>query len=97
MTSPDDATAIADLHARWAAAVARGDPDALGELVTDDYEVWASGIPAMRGRAVVVDGMRAALERVVAKPRALLILRRGDDGRRRCARGMTNALPTSPA
>jgi len=123
------AKAIADLHAQWAAAVQRDDAEALGKLVTDDYEVWVPSVPPLRGPAAVVAAMRSALERVAVLPafdsqeliiagdwaiqrgiermtvtprtggtsetrsqRAMLVLRCGDDGQWRYARGMTNAL-----
>jgi uncharacterized protein (TIGR02246 family) len=117
----------------WVAAVRAGNPAALADLVTTDYEVWAHGAPPMRGPSIVVAAMGAALarftidqsyepietvisgnwafqrgiERIRATPRdggapqeaeqrALLILRRDDDGRWRYARGMTNGLPAAP-
>ena len=122
--------AVETVRRAWVAAVAARDARALRELVTDDYEVWAHGAPALTGPEAVVDSMRAALdryqieqsfepietiiagdwafergtERATVTPitggpsqtmaqRALLILRRGSDGRWRYARGMTNGLP----
>jgi uncharacterized protein (TIGR02246 family) len=126
---PDQAAvdAVADA---WVVAVANRNADALRDLVTDDYEVWAHGVPPITGPDAVVATMRAALavysieqifepvETVIAGDwafqrgvehmrvapnaggprremvqRALLILRRGADGRWRYARGFTNGLP----
>jgi ketosteroid isomerase-like protein len=115
-------------------AIAARNADALRDLLTDDYEVWANAAPPIVGVEGAVTAMRGALERyridqrfdptetVIAgdwafergietmtvtplagdgartmSQRALLIMRRGADGRWRYARGMTNALPTSPA
>jgi uncharacterized protein (TIGR02246 family) len=125
---------IAELHARWARAIERGDAAALADLVTEDYEVWANGTPALTGRAAVTDAMRGALARYDVAPafdslelivagdwafergieqmrvaprtggdaqtrtqRALLLMRRDEDGRWRYARGMRNAPPDVPA
>jgi uncharacterized protein (TIGR02246 family) len=133
-TNDADRTAVAAVRDAWVAAVATGDADALRDLLTDDYEVWAHGAAPIRGPEASVTAMRAALlrfrieqnfepietivtgdwafergiESMTVTPiaggpsqtmeqRALLILRRGADGRWRYARGMTNGLPTTPA
>jgi uncharacterized protein (TIGR02246 family) len=125
-----DLKAIADVRRRWVAAVAANNPSALEDLLTDDYEVWAHGAPAIHGPTGAVAAMTVALQRfkiqqsfepiesvitgdwafergiesLTVTPieggpstdmsqRALLILRRGSDGRWRYARGMTNGLP----
>ncbi len=129
MSDDQAAAGIRALHARWMAAMEQEDPEALGKLVTDDYEVWAPGVPPLRGPAAIVTAMRAAFERVKVRPefdsrelivagewaiqrgvermtvtprtggtsetrsqRAILVLRLGEDGEWRYARGMTNAL-----
>ena len=125
-----DLSGIAAARSAWVAAVANGDADALGDLLTDDYEVWANGASPIVGPENAANAMRAALrqfqieqsfepfetivagewafergiERMRVTPRdggpsqtmsqrALLVLRRGTDGRWRYARGMTNQLP----
>jgi uncharacterized protein (TIGR02246 family) len=125
-----DHAGIAALHASWMGAVAAGDADALRDLLTEDYEVWANAAVPIAGRDAAVLAMRPALSRfrieqrfeaietviagewafergtefMTATPitggdtqsmtqRALVILRRGDDGRWRYARGMTNRFP----
>src|SRR4051794_25399371 len=55
-SQPDRSTPDA-LRAAWVDAVAAREPAALRHLLTDDYEVWAHGAPAVRG----VDGAIAAL------------------------------------
>jgi uncharacterized protein (TIGR02246 family) len=128
----DDRAAIEAVRDAWVAVVASGDGRGLADFVTQDYEVWTHGAPALGGPKTVVAVMSAALakysvtqsfeptetvvsgdwafqrgiERIRAVPRdggtpqenvqrALVILRRGDDGRWRYARGMTNGLPPS--
>jgi uncharacterized protein (TIGR02246 family) len=133
MTHPDlsaDRDSVAKVREAWVEAVAARNPDALRALLTDDYEVWAHGAPALSGVEAAVAAMRGAIqryridqsfepietviagewafergiERMTITPvdggptqtmaqRALLILRRGSDGRWRFARGMTNGLP----
>jgi ketosteroid isomerase-like protein len=130
MTS--DTAAIVQLRDAWINAVAARNPDALRDLLTDDYEVWAHGAPPVVGPDGAMGAMRAALDRfrieqrfdpvetVIAgewafergvesmtitpvsggatqtmMQRALLIMRRGADGRWRYARGMTNGLPAA--
>lgn len=125
-----DLAAVAAVRDAWVAAVAARDTEAITDLLTDDYEVWAHGVAPIHGPQAAVAAMRAALDRftieqrfdpietVVAgdwafergtehmtvtplaggapqtmSQRALLILRRGPDGRWRYARGMTNGLP----
>ena len=51
------------LRDAWVAAVRSGNAAALRDLVTADYEVWAHGVPAMRGPDVIVTAMSAALAR----------------------------------
>ena len=127
-----DIEGIAQLHQEWMDAVTAGDAEALRDIVTDDYEVWAHATAPLRGPDAVVAAMRGALERYRVSPRfepvetvvagewafqrgiermtvaprdggdsrtmeqrALVIMRRGDDGRWRYARGMTNGLPVA--
>jgi uncharacterized protein (TIGR02246 family) len=59
----DDRAAIEALRGRWVAAIKARDPDALIDLLTDDYEVWANGAPPFKGPRAAADGMRAALDR----------------------------------
>ena len=61
--TPDDLHAIAALRDSWTKAVAARDPDALKELLTDDYEVWPQGAPPMIGPAAAAAAMRGAVER----------------------------------
>ena len=132
MSEGADRAAIAALRAAWMAAVASGDAEALRDLLTDDYEVWANAAPPIVGIDAAIGAMRGALARfrveqrfdavetIVAgdwafergtesmrvtprgggdsrdaSQRALLVLRRGIDGRWRFARGMTNQLPVA--
>jgi ketosteroid isomerase-like protein len=62
MTS-DDISAIAALRAAWTTAVAARNPDALRDLLTDDYEVWPQGAPPIIGPAAATAAMRDAVER----------------------------------
>jgi len=126
MTS-DDLRAIAALRTAWTNAVAARDPDALKDLLTDDYEVWPQGAAPLIGPAAAAAAMRGAVERfdivqsfepvetVVAgdwafergiermtltprgggekreiEQRTMLIERKGEDGKWKFARGMTN-------
>jgi len=126
MTS-DDLRAIAALREAWTSAVAARNPDALKDLLTNDYEVWPQGAAPMVGTAAAAAAMRGAVERfdivqsfepvetVIAgewafergiermiltprdggeartiEQRTLLIERKGQDGKWRFARGMTN-------
>jgi uncharacterized protein (TIGR02246 family) len=119
--------AIAALRAAWTAAVAARNPDALEDLLTDDYEVWPHGGAPIIGPAAAMAAMRGAVERfdivqsfepletVVAgdwafergiermvltprdgrekrtiEQRTFLVERKGEDGKWRFARGMTN-------
>lgn len=130
MTEAEDRAGIAALRDAWMAAVASGDAEALRDLLTEDYEVWANAAAPIVGVDGAVAAMRGALARfrveqrfdaietIVAgdwaiergtesmrvtpidggesrdaSQRALLVLRRGADGRWRFARGMTNQLP----
>ena len=125
--SSDDLRAIRALRAAWTNAVAARDPDALKDLLTDDYEVWPQGAAPLIGPAAAAAAMRGAVERfdivqsfepietVVAgdwafergiermtltprgggekreiEQRTLLIERKGEDGKWRFARGITN-------
>jgi uncharacterized protein (TIGR02246 family) len=63
MASDDDLRAIAALRAAWTNAVATRNPDALLELLTDDYEVWPQGAAALIGPAAASAAMRGAIER----------------------------------
>jgi len=128
---PADVAAIQELREAWVAAVARRDPTALADFLTDDYEVWAHAAPPLTGPSAAADAMRGALSRFdidqrfepietvisgdwafergietmrvtprdggesrTLTQRALLLMRRGADGRWSYARGMTNGLPT---
>jgi len=62
MTS-DDLRAIAELRTAWTNAVAARDPDALKDLLTDDYEVWPQGAAPLIGPAAAAAAMRGAVER----------------------------------
>jgi len=123
----DDQRAIAALRAAWTNAVAARNPDALKDLLTDDYEVWPQGAAPLIGPAAAAAAMRGAVERfdivqsfepietVIAgdwafergiermtltpreggdkreiEQRTLLIERKGEDGKWKFARGMTN-------
>ena len=131
MTS-DESQAIAALRAAWTNAVAARNPDALKDLLTDDYEVWPQGAAPLVGPAAAAAAMRGAIERfeiaqsfepietVVAgdwafergiermdltprdggekrtiEQRTFLIERKGEDGKWRFARGMTNLVPVA--
>ena len=61
--SSDDLRAIAALRAAWTNAVAARNPDALNELLTDDYEVWPQSAPPITGRVAATAAMRGAVER----------------------------------
>ena len=61
--SSDDLEAIIALRAAWTNAVATRNPDALKDLLTDDYEVWPQGAPPMIGPAAAVAAMRGAVDR----------------------------------
>ena len=61
--SSADLRAIAALRAAWTDAVAARNPDALEDLLTDDYEVWAQGAPPIIGPAAATAAMRGAVER----------------------------------
>ena len=45
-----DLSGIAAARSAWVAAVANGDADALADLLTADYEVWANGAPPIGAR-----------------------------------------------
>ena len=49
------------LRDAWMAAVASRDVSALGDLLTEDYEVWAHGAPAVCGPTSAAAAMAAAL------------------------------------
>ncbi|HMC56833.1 MAG TPA: nuclear transport factor 2 family protein [Gemmatimonadaceae bacterium] len=57
------AAEIDELRNAWIAAVARRDPSAVADLLTDDYEVWSGGAPALKGPAAAAAAMGAALAR----------------------------------
>ena len=57
-----DDVPLAALREAWVAAVAAADAEALRPLLTDDYEVWANGAPALSGADAAVSAMRQALE-----------------------------------
>jgi len=62
-STDDDCRAIEALRRRWISAIKDRNPDALIDLLTDDYEVWSNGAPPFIGPRTAADGMRAALER----------------------------------
>ena len=51
------------VRAAWVAAVAARNADALHQLLTEDYEVWAHGVAPLRGADTAVAAMRGALAR----------------------------------
>jgi len=61
--SSTELPAIAALRAAWTDAVAARNPDALKDLLTDDYEVWPQGAPPIVGPAAATAAMRGAIER----------------------------------
>jgi ketosteroid isomerase-like protein len=56
-SSPEATTAA------WTVAVANRDADALRDLLTDDYELWANGAPAVTGPEAAVQTMRDVIGR----------------------------------
>jgi len=62
MTS-DESRAITALRTAWTNAVAARNPDALKDLLTDDYEVWPQGAAPIVGPAAASAAMRGAIER----------------------------------
>ena len=58
-----DRLAVERVRDEWTRAVAARDPEALRDLLTDDYEVWANGAAPIRGAEGAIAAMRAALER----------------------------------
>jgi ketosteroid isomerase-like protein len=58
-----DLSGIAAARSAWVTAVANGDADALVDLLTSDYEVWANGAPPIVGPENAANAMRAALRR----------------------------------
>jgi ketosteroid isomerase-like protein len=62
MTSENDLRAIDVLRAAWTNAVATRNPDALKDLLTDDYEVWPQGAAPMIGPAAAAAAMRGAID-----------------------------------
>ena len=60
----DDRSAIRELTDAWMAAVARQDVAALAALVTEDFETWPAGAPAVSGRAAVEALYRGAFAQV---------------------------------
>jgi uncharacterized protein (TIGR02246 family) len=130
MSDDEDRRAVERVREDWVHAIAKRDAEALRAFLTDDYEVWAHGMPPISGPDGAIAAMRGALERYEiaqsfdpletvicgdwafergvermsvtpigggpsrsGSQRAFLVLRRGDDGRWRYARGMTNGLP----
>lgn len=122
--------AIQALHEMWVDAVTRGDCDALGECLTEDYVAWPAGAAPIVGREAAVQAMAPmfavatiqqtfeshdlvvgtdwALDRGIEsfvitpldgsppqehRQRAVILLRRDDDGRWRYAWGMTSPGP----
>jgi uncharacterized protein YbjT (DUF2867 family) len=59
----DDHAAVAAVRDAWVAAVARRDPSALRNFLTEDYEVWAHGAPPIVGPDAAVAAMGGALAR----------------------------------
>jgi len=59
----DDLHAIDALRAAWTNAVAARNPDALKDLLTDDYEVWPQSAPPIVGPAAAAAAMRGAIDR----------------------------------
>lgn len=57
----DHAADIDRLHAVWGAAIRAGDVERALALLTDDYELWAAGAPAVVGRDAVRRLFGAAL------------------------------------
>jgi uncharacterized protein (TIGR02246 family) len=55
--------AIERVRDDWVRAIATRNADALRDLLTDDYEVWAHGAPPILGVDAAVAAMRGALER----------------------------------
>jgi uncharacterized protein (TIGR02246 family) len=121
--------AIAALYTAWNEAIRQRDVDAVMNMLTPDYELWAPGAPPM-SREDLAPRLRAALETYeitpsfereeqivsgdlafergwdvqearprgggetrVQRSRVFLVLRRGQDGQWRFARGMTQAGP----
>ena len=61
--SDTDRQAVERVRDDWVSAVATRDPEALRNLLTDDYEVWAHGAPPIRGPDAAIAAMRGAIER----------------------------------
>jgi uncharacterized protein (TIGR02246 family) len=63
--SPSDAdrAAVEQVRHEWVRAVAARDAEGLRNLLTDDYEVWAHGAPAIHGPDAAISAMRGAIER----------------------------------
>ena len=60
--APEVHRTIDALYDAWSAAFRRGDVDAIVEMLTADYLLWAAGLPAMVGR----EPLRPILERTFA-------------------------------
>jgi ketosteroid isomerase-like protein len=58
-----DRAALEGVRDAWVRAIAGRNAEALRDLLTDDYEVWAHGAPAIRGADAAIAAMRGALER----------------------------------
>ena len=61
MAAPDDELAIRDLIARWHAATAAGDVDAVLRLMADDVVFLTPGNPPMKGKHAFETGLRNVL------------------------------------
>ena len=64
-----DMAAVAAVRDAWVAAVAARDTEAITDLLTDDYEVWAHGVAPIHGPQAAVAAMRAALDRFTIEQR----------------------------
>ncbi|MEP7344442.1 MAG: nuclear transport factor 2 family protein, partial [Gemmatimonadaceae bacterium] len=63
MQPPNDShVAIEAMYSSWISAFERADVDAILELLTPDYTLWAPGAPPMAGR----DALRPILEAALA-------------------------------
>lgn len=62
-TNDADRLAVERVRDEWVRAVAARDAEALRQFLTDDYEVWAHGMPPVSGPDGAIAAMRGALER----------------------------------
>jgi ketosteroid isomerase-like protein len=58
-----DRSTPAAVRDAWVGAVSSRNADALHQLLTEDYEVWAHGVASLCGPDAAVAAMRGALER----------------------------------